>query len=148
MKKVVIIIGIVALAILAALVYWPKDIDLEYQCIEFDIGTEEYRDIDVKIKGTVYRSLFRPDYCETELMIGDEPFPNYNNHETIISFDYDYGVEDLDSYLLKEEKYKTHLSGSFRYDIINLQYRYVKDSSIEHYIYGNLFLPILSSPKH
>mgnify|MGYP000427528407 CR=1 FL=1 len=126
-KKVLICSIIIILLLILSLHYWEYPIDNNYGCIQYKIGEEDYKKVEVKISGTINKSLIKDDIAKLKFKFNDKEFPNTLIHPYIFPINYSGWVEtDGKIRFNPTDSMKQTINnyGNEKYYIINLEYQY------------------------
>ncbi len=124
-KKVLISIIIIILLLILCLHYWEYPIDKDYSCIQFTIGEENYKEVKVKISGTIKKSLIRDDIAELKFQFNDKEFPNTLIHPYIFPINFTGIVASNNKIRFNPtDKVEQNIIENGEYSIIELEYKY------------------------
>lgn len=142
-KKVLISSIIIILLLILSLHYWKYPIDNNYSCIQYKIGEEDYKKVEVKISGTINKSLIRDDIAKLKFKFNDKEFPNTLIHPYIFPINYSGWVETNGKIRFNptdsiEQTINNY--GNEKYYIIDLEYSYYDKQKTDSEMLGILII--------
>ncbi len=142
-KKVLISIIIFILLLILSLHYWVYPIDNNYSCIQYRIGEEDYKKVEVKVYGTINKSLIRDDIAKLKFKFNDKEYPDTLIHPYIFPINHSGLIEANGKIRFNptdsiEQIIRNY--GNDKYYIIDLAYSYWDNRETEHEMLGELIV--------
>lgn len=83
-----ILAGLIATLIFLMAGYFYWDVPFEYagEAVRYVFGEDSYDSVELKLEGSIKRSLFRKDYSRLKISINGETFPDKDMHSSVLPY--------------------------------------------------------------
>ncbi len=126
-----ILSGLVIVLLCFSWAYWDNPIEREDNCIEFNLNSDEFKKIKVRINGVISRSLLRKDVGRLNIIIGDKIIPDFEKHPHVLPLNFKerVGIQDGNDFKSVNAMEQTIFETEKYYEI-SLNYDYFDEESL------------------